>query len=175
MTVEIDITRDGDIGEIFSRLGDSLRVDHSIEKALNGTARVMQSFAELNAPKDTRRLVSEIHRDDADHTASGAIQARVGVSPVERLARGGLGPMNEKESDYPFFVHQGTGIYGAARALIRPKRAKAMLFFGRTGLVVARTVRGQKPQPYMGEAFHESLIYIPHALDEIFSDLVDDR
>jgi hypothetical protein len=44
---------------------------------------------------------------------------------------------------------------------------------GRTGRVVKRTIRGQRPQQYMTRAYDEAKAYVEVHLDEIFRRLVD--
>lgn len=55
---------------------------------------------------------------------------------------------------YALFVMKGTGIYGPTGTPITPKRASFLVFRGRDGgLVYARSVRGQRAQPFLAEAF----------------------
>lgn len=75
-----------------------------------------------------------------------------------------LGADGDKTA-YPYYVHEGTGLYGKLSRLIRPRRAKAMRWVGRTGLMFAKTTKGQRPQPYVGEAFQDLQSYIPQRLD----------
>lgn len=167
MQVDIEVIRSGDIDRLRESLGNSRGVESALERFVNSSAMVAQSFAELNAPKKTKKLMGGIERDKADKMNSGAIQAAVGVQPVAVNS-----PANE---DYPYFVHQGTGLFGKYHKLIRPVRAKAMVFFGRTGWVVAKTVKGQRPQPYMGDAFHELQTIIPHQIDGLVDDILGGR
>lgn len=61
---------------------------------------------------------------------------------------------------YARYVHDGTGIYGPKRRVIKPKRAKALVFraaYGRKsgrykGYVVVKSVKGMKPNPFLVEA-----------------------
>jgi hypothetical protein len=48
-----------------------------------------------------------------------------------------------------------------------------MVFVGRTGLVFARSVRGQKPQPYMRHGYEEARAYIDAHLDEMVNRLFE--
>lgn len=62
---------------------------------------------------------------------------------------------------YARFVHDGTGIYGPRKRVIRPKRAKALVWrsqkYGQKsgkfrGFVVAKSVKGMKPNPFLAAA-----------------------
>ena len=52
------------------------------------------------------------------------------------------------------WVHNGTGIYGPARKMITPKRARRLKFkpSGSTRFVYARAVRGMPPNPFLRNA-----------------------
>jgi hypothetical protein len=51
------------------------------------------------------------------------------------------------------WVHEGTGIYGPRRALIKPKRARALAFTTRSGKkIVVRSVRGMRPNHFLTDA-----------------------
>lgn len=62
---------------------------------------------------------------------------------------------------YARFVHDGTGIYGPRRRVIKPKRAKALVWRSQlhgqksgkfAGFVVVKSVKGMKPNPFLAEA-----------------------
>lgn len=62
---------------------------------------------------------------------------------------------------YARFVHDGTGIYGPKRMVIKPKRAKALVWrsqkYGRksgkfAGFVVVKSVKGMRPNPFLAAA-----------------------
>jgi hypothetical protein len=57
---------------------------------------------------------------------------------------------------YARWVHDGTGLYGPRRRLIRPKRAKVLRFsgrrYGKTGYIYARHVKGMKPNAFLEDA-----------------------
>jgi hypothetical protein len=55
---------------------------------------------------------------------------------------------------YAIFVMKGTGLHGPTHSLIHPKFAEHMVFRGRDGsLVVTRTTKGQRAQPFLRDAF----------------------
>lgn len=58
--------------------------------------------------------------------------------------------------EYAAYVHEGTGIYGPTGRPIRPVRARVLSWQPRGGgRVFAREVRGQRPQPFLGDALAE--------------------
>jgi Bacteriophage HK97-gp10, putative tail-component len=60
--------------------------------------------------------------------------------------------------DYGFYVQQGTGVYGPSGRPIRPVQARVLAWPARGGgMVFARVVRGQRPQPFLTEALAEVL------------------
>jgi hypothetical protein len=58
----------------------------------------------------------------------------------------------ESTAEHTIFVVEGTGIYGKRRRLIRPISAKALRFEGDGGVVFAKFVRGQRPNPFVDRA-----------------------
>lgn len=63
---------------------------------------------------------------------------------------------------HAIWVHEGTGLYGPKHRLIRPRTAPFMVFNWVGVQWRLRTVKGQKPQPYLREAFEEiSATYVP--------------
>jgi hypothetical protein len=127
--------------------------------------------ARIYAPKDKFLLVNAITRD-AIHITAGQefIEASFGVQPVSRATRGAGGRFTGSKPGsrkYPLWVHEGTGLYGRLQRLIRPRRANAMVFIGRTGLVITKTTRGQRPQPYVREGFEDAKAYVEAHLDDM--------
>lgn len=62
---------------------------------------------------------------------------------------------------YALYVHEGTGLYGPKHTLIKPKYGKVLVFasakYGAKkgkfrGKVVARSVKGMKPNPFLKDA-----------------------
>lgn len=52
-------------------------------------------------------------------------------------------------SRYAEYVEYGTGLFGPNKTYITPKRAKAMVFQGKNGLVFTRRSKGQAPNPFV--------------------------
>lgn len=62
---------------------------------------------------------------------------------------------------YARFIHDGTGIYGPKKKVIKPRRAKALVWrsqkYGQKtgkfqGFVVVKSVKGIKPNPFLAAA-----------------------
>lgn len=62
---------------------------------------------------------------------------------------------------YARFIHDGTGIYGPKKRVIKPRRAKALVWrsqkYGQKsgnfrGFVVVKSVKGIKPNPFLAAA-----------------------
>jgi hypothetical protein len=167
----------GGIDEIREKLGDSGNVRGAVTPVLRDAARIGTTAARLHAPRgSTGRLSGAIEDDGIVFRIRGdTVAARFGVQPVGDPGRG--------SRLYPIYVHEGTGLYGRLHRIITPRRAPAMVFpaggkpwpveIGRTGRVVKRTIRGQRPQPYMNRAYDEAKAYVEVHLDEIFRRLVD--
>jgi hypothetical protein len=145
--------------------GMDKRARHGLADLLDESVRIGEHSAKLYAPKRTRKLEDAISSTPAHERADfGVIEASVGVDPVD----GDLGGAN---NDYPFFVHGGTGLFGPLMRAILPKRAKRMVFFDRQH-VVARSVRGQRPQPFIEEAFEEVDQYVDGRIDLLVDEIV---
>jgi hypothetical protein len=177
MSIQVGIERIDGLEEIRDRFGDSGQVERRIGEVLNKAARIGVASARVSAPKDQRRLVAAIREDSIQiTTAQGFIEASFGVQPVSRATRGAGGRFTGSTSGalkYPLWVHEGTGLYGHFHRAITPRRRKFMVFVGRTGLVFARSVRGQKPQPYMRHGYEEARAYIDTHLGEMVDRLFD--
>jgi hypothetical protein len=60
------------------------------------------------------------------------------------------------------WVHNGTGLYGPHKTPIVPRRAPFLVFHYRGRKWIKRSVRGQRPQPFLDQAFHYvNDVYIP--------------
>lgn len=170
MDVEIVFERQGSLDEVRQRLGMG-GVHRALGDLLDEGARVGRQSAEIYAPERTRRLKRRLESHPARREPTGALEAQVGIGEIHELPGGRTGPLLENQSLYPLYVHEGTGLFGAYHRLIRPRRAKVMRFVGRTGMVHAKTVRGQQPQPYMAEAFEDVYAYVRARIDSTVDEL----
>lgn len=105
------------------------------DNVVSGTLRKTEAIATVTAPTDTgfmknNRTISI----RSDHN-----------SMTGRLTY---------HAPYTIFVLRGTGLFGPRHDLIHPVHAAHMVFRGRDGnLVITRTTRGQRAQPFLQEAF----------------------
>jgi hypothetical protein len=171
MSIEVGTDVIG-LDDIRARLGDSGQLRRHTARVLNEATRIGVQSARIYAPKRTTALVRHIRADDVGLSFVGDhVEARFGVSRV--LPRGAGGRFVPGSQTYPLFVHEGTGLFGRLHRVITPRRARYMVFRGRTGLVVARSVRGQRPQPYMREAYEDARAYVEAHLDDMLGRLVE--
>jgi hypothetical protein len=175
MPIEVGIDRIEGLEEVRARFGDSGQIGQRMSEVLNQAARIGVHSARIYAPKDKELLVNAITEDSIRFTAGQEfIEASFGVQRVNRSTRGAGGRFTGSKPGsriYPLWVHEGTGLYGRLHRLIRPKRKKAMVFVGRTGLVITKSVKGQRPQPYMTEAYMDARAYIDAHLDDMLGRL----
>lgn len=176
MSVQIDSEVIG-LEHVRERLGNSGQVNRQIGRVLNEAARIGVAVARAEAPKDSHRLVDAIREDNIQFTtAQGFIEASFGVGRVSRATRDERGRFTGSTGGalrYPLWVHEGTGLYGHFHRAITPKRAKAMRFVGRTGIVVTKSVRGQRPQPFMRQGYEAARAYIDSHLDDLVNNLFE--
>jgi len=177
MSIVVGIDTIDGLDEVRARMGDSSQINRRLGDVLSQAARIGAQSARIYAPKDTHRLVRAI-TDDAVQLTAGqhTIEASFGVQPVSRHTRGAGGRFTGSTKGsriYPLWVHEGTGLYGAFKRAITPKRAQYMRFVGRTGLIYKKSVKGQKPQPYMRHGYEDAKDYIASHLDEFANHLFD--
>lgn len=96
---------------------------------------------------------------------TGLLRASIGVQLMSHPQ--GLAIRIGTNVLYARYVHDGTGLYGPRRQLIRPKFAKVMVFKSKIagakkgkygGLVFVRSTKGMKPNPFLKNAlpaFHD--------------------
>jgi hypothetical protein len=172
MTIVVGIDEIRGLDDVRARMGDSSQLNRRLADVLNQAARIGAQSARIYAPKRSSQLTNHITDDAVQFTmGQNVIEARFGVQPV--LPRGAGGRFTTGARNYPLWVHEGTGIYGHFRRAITPRRAKAMVFVGRTGLVKTKSVRGQRPQPYMARAYDDARTYIDAHLDDFVNHLFD--
>jgi hypothetical protein len=83
---------------------------------------------------------------------TGLLRSSIQVRPV---TVGGLPAVQVGTgAHYARYVHDGTGIYGPRRAMIRPRHGRYLVFTpkGGRGKVFARQVRGIRPNPFLKNA-----------------------
>lgn len=105
--------------------------------------------------QDIVRQVANVARQQAP-VQDGFLRASIATS-VE--LRGGkmIGTVYSS-LEYAIYVHEGTGLYGPRRAVIRPRRARALVFKLQGGpTVFAAYTRGQRPQRFLVDALRAVL------------------
>lgn len=136
MSVQVDVElNEAEIRRLMSAEGD---VGRAVRKVADRTV----SYARSAAPVDQGTLRGSIHAE---------------VSYSDRQVRAVV----SADADYALYVHEGTGVYGPRGRPIRPKRAQFLVFpsrrgGGRGGLVFAREVQGQRPNPFLLEALRRA-------------------
>jgi hypothetical protein len=177
LVLAVQTERIDGINAIREKLGDSGNIRGSVTPILRRGARVGVESARVHAPKGSTRRLSDAIADDAItfRVRGDYAVARFGVQPVMNPGRG--------SRLYPIYVHEGTGLFGRLHRVITPKRSPVMVFpgggkpwpvlIGRTGVVVKRSVRGQRAQPYMAHAYEEAAAYVGAHLDEMVERMLD--
>lgn len=111
------------------------RKDGIVARDLFKRTKRVEGRAKRNAPVDTGRLRSAIvgNVDTKGDQLVGTVSANV---------------------NYALFVHEGTGVYGPTGSPITPKAGQFLVFTpkGASRPVFARSVQGQRPQPFLTDA-----------------------
>ena len=75
------------------------------------------------------------------------------------------GLLFRNDVEHATWVEEGTGIFGPIGQMITPTNAKKLRFVARDGATVfTKAVKGQRPQPFIDEAWDE---------DEVVDDIAD--
>ncbi len=131
----------------------SVRIDLNYRQ-INRILRSPTGLVARNMLRRGRKVQRHARRNVNSRT--GALARSIEV----RMAMQVGVPIVEVYTDlhYALWVHDGTGIYGPRGRPIRPRRARYMVFRGSGGtLVYARSVRGQRANPYLRNALHSAL------------------
>ena len=86
-----------------------------------------------------------------EHTApikTGALKRNIKVIRVDARS---VTIGNTAGVGYAKFVHEGTGLYGAKKRKITPKKARAL----KTPYGYRKSIKGQKPNPYLLKAWNK--------------------
>ncbi len=121
-----------------------------VKAILGDIADVAHHSMLLYVPKDTwgtyRRInESEMRWVPGGSHGGGSWEKSVGV-------RG-------NEPGYPWYVHTGTGLYGPHRSMITPTHAASMKFHWKGRYWDLERTRGQKPQPFVRDAYEDAKLY----------------
>ena len=74
--------------------------------------------------------------------------------------------LSKDQKNYALFVSRGTGIYGPSKNPITPRRAKALVFEIAGKKVFAKSVKGQKPNPFMEKGMEVAIRHARGIFDE---------
>ncbi|OAE01861.1 HK97-gp10 family putative phage morphogenesis protein [Arthrobacter sp. OY3WO11] len=144
-TIEIEVKGFSELEALFAKAPQRTRAQ--VAKALEYSAILIQRNARQEAPIDKGQLRSSI----GITRLANAVVIRPGVK-------------------YALYVHEGTGLYGPKRAMIRPGRV--MAWRGRGGAVFARSSRGQRPNQFMDRAANSSRAGINDAFDQAIKNII---
>lgn len=111
------------------------------------SVREMRDFARLTAPHRTDLLAEHIVDEEVIAVAE-MVEGRLGVKPVEE-ADDRLSSGRYPRSGYPLAVERGT------RSPIFPAKSAAMWNVA-DGIFGRKSVRGQKPQPFMAATYAQA-------------------
>jgi hypothetical protein len=131
----------------------SVRIDLNYRQ-INRILRSPNGLVARNMLRRGRKVQRHAQRNVNSRT--GALARSIKV----RLAMEAGAPGVDVYTDlyYSLWVHDGTGIYGPRGRPIRPRRARYMVFRGSGGtMVYARSVRGQRANPYLRDALRSAL------------------
>lgn len=159
-----------------------LRVLRLVQEAIEDIGDNIELGARLFAPEDSGELSA--HPVDRDKSKAGIV---VGSAPLFGGGFAVRGPGGQffyggkdvqpgkvfyreiiTVAEIPVhakWVHNGTGIYGPHQSPIVPTRKPYLVFQGRYGKVVTRSVRGQPAQPFLLQAYRvANRSYVPFRL-----------
>lgn len=146
--MRLDVDVGPDLEEKLRRL--DLEVDRLLQDALDDIALRIEYEAKGRAGFVTGNLKRNIGREPARRVGADTYEAKVGV---------------RRTAPYGLWHHEGTGIFGARRRRIRPLTGNVLVFRIAGRLVFARSVKGQRANPFLREAFVETdALYVPARL-----------
>lgn len=135
-----------------------LVVGAMLNAAINDIAHFAEATAKGEAGFRTGHLRRSISTREARVDMAGAHKAAVGVS---RTAR------------YAIWTHEGTGLFGSGHR-ISPARGNVLAFSLGGRAVFAKSVIGQRANPFMREAFHVTKeTYVRHRLHRLGREIAD--
>ena len=132
----MEIKTEVKISDDLKNLGN--RAESAIQAGLLRAAGAVEAAAVEEAPKARGNLADSIRKYIEGQRAV--------ISP---------------KASYAFFVHEGTGIYGPHKSKIVPKSKKALAFQIGGKTIIRRSVKGQKPNPFMARALKKTESRLP--------------
>jgi NAD dependent epimerase/dehydratase family enzyme len=159
MDIDLRIEKDRDITNALAS-GPAIWL-HLLKKAVEDIAGQIEDEAKREAPvRDTGELAAH----PTDRGQMREIQSRVGGKFVS--GKNIVIPITVADvPKYAKWVHDGTGIYGPRNTPIVPKKKKFMSFDSLGTHWLLRSVRGQKPNPFLYRAAEQvNVYYVPGRL-----------
>ena len=152
------ITADDPGGELLGPLSD--RVHRMTVDIVDDVVEHAGAAVRERAPGSIAGLVEQHGATVLD---PGIIHGVVGVTPAHEGGERGktFVQTGSDPRDYPFYVHQGTGVFGEFGTPITVPSPGFMQIDFPDGRVRTRQVEGQRPQPFVEEAFEETADWIP--------------
>lgn len=140
----------------LARMMNRDHIRSELASTIDSAARVGEQSLRIYAPKGkTLSLERHIDRTRAHDGLEGDVVAETGVKRIE-------GRGDPRRGRYP---DKGTGIYGPKGAIIRPTSSRFMVFLIDGRKFVRSTVRGQRPQHFVRDAYHDVEAYLPGRLE----------
>lgn len=112
--------------------------------------------------KAPQKVVGGI-RDWVNRSAARAVRVGTTEAPFStgnlnrsihaNFAKQGLEAKVKPTANYAHYVHEGTGIYGPKKRPITPRSASVLAFSVGGQMVFAKSVKGQKANPFMKRAY----------------------
>jgi len=181
-----------DDGELFNILGRAPAIAiHLLKDAVDDIADAVEAEAKIRAPYREFGSLKEhaVDRDDVEigivfPTAAGP-RARIeggaqlgGFQPVlpRTIGKGNIVARSSitlpSIPRHARWVHEGTGLYGPLKRLIYPRTAPFMVFHSLGQWWKLPSVKGQKPNPYLEEAFRDvEATYAPVRLQKLRAEI----
>ena len=135
-----------------------------IRKMFQKYPKVVSSELE-KATKGAGAVILENEKREAP-VGSGALRRSIGLkySPIAVT----IFP-NKK---YAIYIHEGTGIYGKYQRPIFPKRAKALRWKDKGQVRFAKSIKGQKPNPFVDRAAKKSVRKVNNIFNETLNNIL---
>jgi hypothetical protein len=159
--MEIDLRIEND-DDVKKALGSAPAIWlHLLRKAVEDIAGIIEDEAKKEAPTGETGVLS-MHPTERGDTKE--IQSRAGGKFIS--GKDIVIPISVAEvPKYAKWVHDGTGIYGPREHVIVPRKKKFMSFDSLGTHWLLRSVKGQKPNPFLYRAAEQvNIYYVPARL-----------
>lgn len=126
-------------------------LDHLLREYTNDVAQFGEGRLRFHAPEHTGLTKASIFSSRAERIMS--------TIPTTFQAEVGIHPMLGRPGDFLRWITEGTGLY-AGRGLIYATHGNVMVFTAKDGKkVFTRTVKGQRPNPWVRLSKEETKAY----------------